>query len=188
MSADKKAIGARPRRERKQRRMTVEDLAEAFRDHTPERDRRHLPKLRDLCRMIRGYEAGEHAPGPRYRLLYCAAFGVDEDWLFNEPGPAEPPWRAGGIDLNGSFTPDDAERMTLAVQRPARLDTRVVESLSTILAAQRRTEDVVGSGPMVEAATSHLQLILELLREARGALANDELRTSSRPDWKRFPR
>jgi hypothetical protein len=42
----------------------------------------HLPELRDSRRMIRGWEAGEHALSERYRLLYAAAFGVTADDLF----------------------------------------------------------------------------------------------------------
>jgi hypothetical protein len=32
--------------------------------------------------MIRGYEAGEHVPGPRNRMLYAAAFDMAEEDLF----------------------------------------------------------------------------------------------------------
>lgn len=81
--------------------------------------------------------------------------------------------------LNGQLTPDDQERLSLAVQRPGRLDTRVVESLSTILAAQRRTEDTIGSAPMVEPATSHLRLVLHLLKGARGPFADQLTATAS---------
>lgn len=81
--------------------------------------------------------------------------------------------------LNGQFTPDDHERLTLAVQRPARLDIQVAESLKAILAAQRRTEDAIGSSPMVEAATGHLRLILRLLKDARGPHAERLTATAS---------
>jgi tetratricopeptide (TPR) repeat protein len=81
--------------------------------------------------------------------------------------------------LNGQFTPDDKERLSLALQRPARLDTRGAESLSAVLAAQRRTEDSIGSAPMVESATSHLSLILRLLKETRGSLAEQLAATAS---------
>jgi transcriptional regulator with XRE-family HTH domain len=82
MSADKKRIGARLRSEREKRHMTVDALAEAFRDAASDRDRRHMPKLEDLRRMIRGYEAGEHVPRGRNRLLYCVVFELTEAELF----------------------------------------------------------------------------------------------------------
>jgi transcriptional regulator with XRE-family HTH domain len=81
--------------------------------------------------------------------------------------------------LNGQLTPDDEERLSLAVQRPARLDARVTESLSVILAAQRRTEDTIGSAPMVESAMGHLRLVLHLLKGARGSLADQLSATAS---------
>jgi transcriptional regulator with XRE-family HTH domain len=80
MSADR--IGARLRSGRLKRRMTVEDVAEAFRAAASDRERRRMPKLEDLCRTIRGHEAGAHPPGSRYRMLYCAAFEMTEAELF----------------------------------------------------------------------------------------------------------
>jgi transcriptional regulator with XRE-family HTH domain len=166
MSADNARIGARLRAERKARRMTVEALAEAFRDHATERDRKRLPKLRDLCRTIRGHEAGEHPPGPRYRMLYAAVFGIDEDELFADENAQASPWRLPGV--NGAFTPDDEERLTLAVRRPSRVDAGVVEALSAILAAQRRLEDAIGPAVLIEPVTAQTQGITALLREASG--------------------
>ena len=43
--------------------MTVDALADAFRGHAGERDRRHLPELRDQQRIIRGHEPGVSACG-----------------------------------------------------------------------------------------------------------------------------
>lgn len=122
MSAGKTPIDVRLRAERKHRMMTVEALAEAFREYAVGRDRRSLPKVRDLCRMIRGYEAGEHVPGPRYRMLYTAVFGMSEDELFGEADTldartddpaemAELARRAGGSDL-GTGTLDDIAVLT----------------------------------------------------------------------------
>jgi transcriptional regulator with XRE-family HTH domain len=86
MSTHKQRIGTRLRAERLKRRLTVAALAEAFRDAASEPDRRHMPKLEDVRRMIRGYEAGEHVPRGRNALLYCAVFGMTEAELFEEPG------------------------------------------------------------------------------------------------------
>jgi hypothetical protein len=48
VSAGRTLLGARLRSERNARRLTIDALAEAFRENASERDRRHLPKLRDL--------------------------------------------------------------------------------------------------------------------------------------------
>lgn len=168
MSADNARIGARLRNERKKRRMTVEALAEAFRDHATERDRQRLPKIKDLCRTIRGHEAGEHPPGPRYRMLYAAVFDMPEEDLFGDQDATEASaWRIPGFDLNGEFTPDDEERLTLAVQRPARVDLTVVNSLATILAMQRRLDDTLGPSAILPATLAQTRTITQLLRETR---------------------
>ncbi|TYK46744.1 transcriptional regulator [Actinomadura decatromicini] len=83
----KKQVGARLRAERKARGLTVADLAELFRDVAPDRVARRLPSLKDLERTIRGHEAGEHAVGPRYRLLYTAALEIPEHDLFSGQAP-----------------------------------------------------------------------------------------------------
>ena len=82
-------------------------------------------------------------------------------------------------ELNGSFSPDDEERLDRAIAQPARLDLAVVQSLSTILAVQRRTEDTVGSASMLDAATAHLRLIIHLVKNARGPLAAKLAATAS---------
>jgi hypothetical protein len=67
--AGDRGVGARMRAVRKVRVGAVRAMAEALWEAAPERERQHLPKLRDLCRMICGWEAGEHAVSER--LLYC---------------------------------------------------------------------------------------------------------------------
>jgi transcriptional regulator with XRE-family HTH domain len=167
MSADKIAIGARLRAERKARgwdkpemaRRLAEVLAGPRVDHE------------SLVSYVKRWEPGKVAVSERYRLAYARAFGVDEEQLFR---PAESAlWRPPDVaeTLNGTFTPDHEERLQLALEKPARVDSTAAESLSTILAAQRRTEDVIGSGAMIPAARSHLELILRLLKEARGPIA-----------------
>ncbi|WP_242902644.1 hypothetical protein [Actinomadura terrae] len=146
-----KEIAARLRAERKARGLTVADLAELFRDVASERVARRLPALKDLERTIRGHEAGEHVAGPRYRILYARAFGIPEQQLF----------------ASGS---DDAERLAFVARDPARLDAVVVDGLAATLAGQRRIEDVVGARAVLGAASGHLELVLHLLRGARGAL------------------
>ncbi|KAB2373628.1 transcriptional regulator [Actinomadura montaniterrae] len=98
--SEKKRAGARLRAARKAHGLTVADLAERFRDVAPERVRQRLPSLRDLERTIRGHEAGEHAVGPRYRLLYARALNTPEEALF-----------AVGAQVDGD---DEVEALELA--------------------------------------------------------------------------
>lgn len=158
-------IGARIRAERKARRMTVEALAEALRDAADERVSRRMPKLRDLCRTIRGHEAGEHPPGPRYRMLYAAVFRMSEEELFGS-GRLASRWSVP--DDDDSFTPDDEERLDLAGSSPQRHDPGVVDALGVVLNGQRRTEDVIGSAPLIEAVRGQLAVVSGLVGEARG--------------------
>ncbi|MER6815290.1 hypothetical protein ABT299_38990 [Spirillospora sp. NPDC000708] len=155
--SEKKRAGARLRAARKAHGLTVADLAERFRDVAPERVRQRLPSLRDLERTIRGHEAGEHAVGPCYRLLYARALNTPEEALF------------AADDARRAFS-DEHERLTLAVRDPARLDGVVIDGLAATLANQRRVEDVVGSHAVLGAARAHLALIMRLLRDARGPL------------------
>lgn len=91
---------------------------------------------------------------------------MDEDDLFN-PERAEPSlWRPDGLD--GELNPDDEERLTLAIAQPTRLDLTVVESLATILAAQRRMDDVLGPAAVLPATVAQAATAVQLLREARG--------------------
>jgi tetratricopeptide (TPR) repeat protein len=77
--------------------------------------------------------------------------------------------------LNGSFTSDDEERLVLAARRPRRVDQGVVASLATILAAQRRLEDRVGSASMLKAAVAQLGVVSTLASEARAPVRSDVL-------------
>jgi hypothetical protein len=105
MSAEKnRRIGARLRKERKVRIGTVRQMAEALRDAASERERQRLPKLEDLMRMIRNWEAGtKWGVSERYRLLYAKAFGLEEEQLFDDgagsPPAIDDPWDA----LNGAL-------------------------------------------------------------------------------------
>lgn len=165
--------------------MSVHALAEAFRDCASDRDRRRLPKLPDLCRMIRGYEAGEHVPGERYRMLYAAVFGISEEVLFSDEEDAPVSgWRTPSVDLNGRFTPDDEERLTLAVQRPSRVDTEVIDALSTILAGQRRLEDAIGPSALLGPVTMQTSSVTAVLRDASGPYRDQLARLAA--EWITF--
>jgi tetratricopeptide (TPR) repeat protein len=65
-----------------------------------------------------------------------------------------------------------------AARTPRRLDPAVVDSLATVLAAQRRLEDHVGSAVMLEPVTAQLAVTGNLVTEARGPLRAPLLRVA----------
>lgn len=67
---------------------------------------------------------------------------------------------------NGVLTPDDDARLAWAVQHPRHVDPAVVESLTTVLAHQRRLEDVAGSAVLVAPVVAQLAVIERLVDEA----------------------
>ncbi|GAA2636059.1 helix-turn-helix transcriptional regulator [Actinomadura fulvescens] len=71
---------------------------------------------------------------------------------------------------NGDLTPEDEERLLLAARKPTRADMTVVDNLATILSAQRRTEDVVGSAPLIEPVRAQVRAVAEMVKEARGPM------------------
>jgi tetratricopeptide (TPR) repeat protein len=77
--------------------------------------------------------------------------------------------------LNGSFSPDDEERLILAARHPERIDRNVVGSLAAVLAAERRLEDQVGSAAMLKPVTAQLDVVGELAAEARAPLRGQVL-------------
>ncbi|GAA2096382.1 XRE family transcriptional regulator [Actinomadura alba] len=138
MPADDKArLGARLRRERKDRGLVVEDLAEEFRKVAPERIRQRLPRLRDLQRMIRGWEAGEHNPGEQYRLLYCRAFDMDEQDLFaGDPATQDLSPSSSDDPHLGDPAPLDLMALAWTMGRlDQRMDRRAILQLAAALAA-----------------------------------------------------
>lgn len=80
---------------------------------------------------------------------------------------APSPWGA----LNGAVNLDDAERVTQAAERPARLDTATLDALETVLSGQRRLEDAIGAAALLRPVTGQLDAITGMLGEARGPLA-----------------
>jgi tetratricopeptide (TPR) repeat protein len=77
-------------------------------------------------------------------------------------------WRPTRMGVDGDLTPDDEERILLAMRRPMRVDAKVVDALTRILAAQRRTEDVIGSAHLIAPVTGQLATIERLIVEVRG--------------------
>ncbi|WP_286991006.1 hypothetical protein [Thermomonospora sp. CIF 1] len=104
------------------------------------------------------------------RLLRAAAdprvLETTEEELFGLGHASAPPSRPSCF--SGELPPDEEERLILAVQRAVRADLSVVESLATVLAAQRRTEDAIGSAPLLEPVGAQLNALQALVLDARG--------------------
>ncbi|MCD0449822.1 transcriptional regulator [Actinocorallia sp. API 0066] len=139
-----KPFGARLRARREGRDWSRPDLARRLRAVATEA----LPEMTSLVQMIKQWETGTHVPGRLYTGLLRRAF-------------ADPP-----VELDG----DQRERLTLAVAKPARVDTAVVESFAQILAAQRRLDDTLGPAAILPAARVQAATAETLLREARGTV------------------
>ena len=67
---------------------------------------------------------------------------------------------------DGLWTPDDEDRMLYVVRNPRHIDTATIESLQEILAHQRRLEDTIGSAPLVMPVTSQVAMLENLVEEA----------------------
>jgi transcriptional regulator with XRE-family HTH domain len=76
------AWAARLRERRKARGWSYTDMARALASAATPHERAHLPYRTSLRRQIRGWEAGEHKPSERYRLLYARVFNEPEEAIF----------------------------------------------------------------------------------------------------------
>lgn len=167
MSADKKVIGARLRAAREATPYwSRSEMARRLRAAADPAEREDLPHVPALASEIKQWENGRYCPGRRYRRLYAAATGRSEDELFRPEPDAPSLWRSA--ELNGHLSPDDEERLNLAVQRPHRLDLTAVGSLAAILAAQRRLDDTVGPAAILTTTLAQTDTVTGLLRDARG--------------------
>ncbi|RFS82285.1 transcriptional regulator [Actinomadura spongiicola] len=156
MSAENARIGARLRATRKARGLVVADLAERFRDVAPERIATRLPKLRDIERIIRGHEAGEHAVGPRYRLLWAAALEVPEDELFRESEQAEP-------SAAEQMPPGDLQAVLAAVTG-RQMGSSIVADLAARVHGLRLADDVLAGRDLINPAFRELDSALRIYR------------------------
>ncbi|WP_345432044.1 hypothetical protein [Actinoallomurus vinaceus] len=133
MSADATTLGVRLRKERTDLGLSVAGMAEALRDAAPERERRTLPKLQDIARKIRNWEADTWGVSERYRLLYCRATGKTEDDLFGPYRKArKKKIRATETGAARGEDEDDVERRQL-LQALATLGVATVSPISEAL-------------------------------------------------------
>jgi transcriptional regulator with XRE-family HTH domain len=73
---------------------------------------------------------------------------------------------AAGPTLFGAL--DERDRLAWTERHPSRIDTAVVASLADALAAQRRTDDALGSAAMIKPVMAQLAVVENLATEARG--------------------
>ncbi|MBA9001741.1 helix-turn-helix domain-containing protein [Thermomonospora cellulosilytica] len=180
-TAEQRAIAARLKAERERRGWGQRKMARFLRDAV---DDPQKPELPSFVTYVKRWESGKvPVTDSRYRTAYAAVFGMDENELF-APDRSAPPslWRAPALD--GELGPDEEERLILAARRPVRADPVVVESLATILAAQRRTEDMIGSAALIEPVRAQLATIQELVIEARGPIRPEVVNVAAQ--WAQF--
>lgn len=88
----------------------------------------------------------------------------------------------GGLSLPtvaASLDRDQQTRLDDLKLRPRLIDRGALQSLVTVLAEQRRLEDVVGAGPLIQTMRAQLQLMENIVIDARGDLRPDAVRVGS---------
>lgn len=114
--------------------------------------------------LISRLRSGQQQPSPKIARLLDDALQADGDLAALASGISHTP------EFDGTFTPDDAERLSLAAKRPSRLDARAIDALAAVLAAQRDLEDRVGSAPMLAPAATQATTAERLVRDAPASL------------------
>lgn len=161
MGGEKAAFGMRLRAEREDRGWSRGEMARRLRAVSHEA----LPDDESLTHMIKEWERGKHRVSGRYQSLFAAALGLDERFLFGgRQDPVVALWRSE----DGRITPDEQERLALAMTRPVRFDAAALDALASILAGQRRLEDAVGPAALVDSALAQTRGILVVLRQVTG--------------------
>ncbi|MEV5712031.1 transcriptional regulator [Actinoallomurus sp. NPDC052274] len=175
---------SRIRAERKARGWDKPEMARRL-AHAAGDARASLPDHETLLGYVKRWERGAVGISERYRMLYARAFGLAEEDLFGvgKEAPAVP-WRALAIEFDDRVTPDDEERLSLALARPWRRDAGVIDALSTILAGERRLEDAIGPAPLLQPAVAQMATVMDMLRHASGPY-RDELAVIT-ADWTIF--
>jgi transcriptional regulator with XRE-family HTH domain len=97
---------------------------------------------------------GRQQPSESMARLLDEALGAGGKLAALAPGPT-----AG---------PEDRDRLAWAARNPRRIDSAAVESLATVLAAQRHAEDLIGSAATLSPVLAQLQSITGMVAEARG--------------------
>jgi transcriptional regulator with XRE-family HTH domain len=161
MDSEKAIVGARLRAEREDRGWSRLEMARRLRAAS----REALPDDESLTHMIKEWERGKHLVSGRYQRLFAAALELDERLLFSgRQDPLAALWRSE----DGRITPDDEDRLTLAMARPVRFDAAAMDALASTLGSQRRLEDAIGPAALVDPVLTQTRSILVVLREMTG--------------------
>jgi len=83
---------------------------------------------------------------------------------------AEGKIRQAAAVFNGSVAPGQRDRLDWAARHPRHADASAVESLTDVLAAQRKAEDALGSAAVLRPVLAQLAVMDSLAAEARGPL------------------
>jgi hypothetical protein len=146
-----------------------------------------------LKTQLSRWENGHITPN-YYQSLLCGLYRASPGELgfdvsdSGHPADAVKPeaalWRPADVEIDDTFTSDDEERLILAGRSPRRSDPAVVDALSTVLAGQRRAEDLIGSTSLIEPVETQLVVVTDLVSEARGDLRTSVLDIGSQ--WAQF--
>lgn len=114
--------------------------------------------------------AGGPRPYARRQLARCLQLSPEElDRLLAE-GAGEGSLREATepVASAGTLSFDDEEHLVLAGNGPGRHGPGVIDALAAMLAAQRRADDLLGSGPLLAPVIAQLAVVEALVTEARG--------------------
>jgi len=78
--------------------------------------------------------------------------------------------KAAAAAFNGNLSPAEHDRLDWAARHPRHADEAALESLTSVLAAQRKTEDALGSSAVLRPVLAQLAVVDTMASEARGPL------------------
>jgi len=109
--------------------------------------------------LVSRYASGKQEPSARMARKFDEVLGAGGRLaaLAVRAAPAAVPADPGGL-----------ERLAWARQHPRRIDEAAVESLAGVLTAQRHAEDTLGSAAILPPVMAQLDMVGELVAEARG--------------------
>ena len=114
--------------------------------------------------LVSRYLSGKQPPSARMAARFDDVLAADGS-LAARAGPGRRAVLAGGLLAVG---PETLDLLTWAERHPSRIDGAVVDSLADTLAAQRHTEDRLGSAAMLRPVMAQLAVVEELAADARG--------------------
>jgi tetratricopeptide (TPR) repeat protein len=151
----------RLREERVRRLWSQKIMAVCLRNAADEQTQDRLPPRASIQRYIRDYEAGRHFPGDLYAELYCRAFGLTREALFNGksgwrsdgPGPEQGPTEQEATSLvnwiaTTNISDDAIENIARETGELAETHTRRSPRaiLADVVRVHRQVQDLLKSG------------------------------------------